>query len=301
MKLKYILTAALFAVVALMASCNKWLDVSPKTQIKEEIQFSSRQGFTDALFGIYQKAATVDGYGRNMTFGLVDILAQQYSGLNNGPYYPMVRYMYTDSVAFNRIDTMFNNSYSAIAQANYLLKNVGNGVLDQGTRSIIEGEALGMRAFLHFDLVRLFADTYDEGANASSSSLAYMREYKVSPESRLPLKDFLDLCEADLKKAEELLSSNQNIDQIASNQGSTSADLFLMFRQNHLNYWAVKATLARLYQYKGDKPNALKYALEVIQSGKFGFINPSTLVVDPLSDQSDLTFTPEHIFSFYVS
>ncbi|TCC98161.1 RagB/SusD family nutrient uptake outer membrane protein [Pedobacter psychroterrae] len=300
-KSKYILTATLFAAIAFFASCNKWLDVSPKTQIKEEVQFSNSQGFTDALFGVYQKAATVDGYGRNMSFGALDMFAQQYSGLTNGPYNAIVRYQYRDSIAQKRVDAMFSNTYSAIAQANYLLKNVGNGVLDESTLKIVEGEALGMRAFLHFDLVRLFADTYNEGANASTNSLAYMREYKVSPENRIPLKDYLDLCETDLKKAEELLSSNQNIDQIAFNQGSTSADLFLMFRQNHLNYWAVKATLARLYQYKGDKPNALKYALEVIQGGKFSFINPATLVVDQTSDQSDLTFTPEHIFSFYVS
>lgn len=300
-KSKYILIATLFAASALFASCNKWLDVSPKTQIKEEVQFSNIQGFTDALFGIYQKAATVDGYGRNMTFGVVDIFAQQYTSLNNGIYTPIVRYQYRDSIVTNRIDAMFVNSYTAISQANYVLKNVGNGVLDESTRKIIEGEALGMRAFLHFDLVRLFADTYNDGANATANSLAYMKEYKISPETRIPLKDYLDLCEADLKKAEELLSSNQNIDQIAGNQGSTSADLFLMFRQNHLNYWAVKATLARLYQYKGDKANALKYAVEVIESGKFNFITPTSLVVDATSDQSDLTFSSEHIFSFYVS
>lgn len=98
-----------------------------------------------------------------------------------------------------------------------------------------------------------------------------------------------------------MLSANQNIDQIAGNQGSTSADLFLMFRQNHLNYWAVKATLARLYQYKGDKANALKYALEVINSQKFRFVSPASLNADPFSDASDLTFSSEHVFSFYVS
>ncbi len=50
-----------------------------------------------------------------------------------------------------------------------------------------------------------------------------------------------------------------------------------MYRQNHLYYWAVKAALARLYLYKGDKPNALAYATEVINSGKFSFMKQADL------------------------
>jgi hypothetical protein len=53
--------------------------------------------------------------------------------------------------------------------------------------------------------------------------------------------------------------------------------------------------------FKGDKPNALKYALEVINSKKFSFINQSTLVVDANALSADLTFSSEHIFSVYIS
>ncbi|SDJ13393.1 SusD family protein [Pedobacter sp. ok626] len=299
--IKYIIPV-LFGLLAVFSSCKKWLDVSPKTQVKEEVQFSTRQGFIDALFGIYQTAAKTTGYGRNMSFGFVDILAQQYSGMSVGsPFGTVARYNYTDTASEKRISEIFSNSYGAIAQANYILKNIDNGILDQSSKQIIQGEALGMRGFLHFDLVRLFAPIYNGGANATVSSLAYLKAFTVVPQSRLPLKDYLDLIESDLKAAEGLLSANQDIDQIAGNQGSTSADLFLMFRQNHLNYWAVKATLARLYQYKGDKVNALKYALEVINSTKFKFVAQPSLIVDPLQVTSDLTFSSEHVFSFYVS
>ncbi|TCC99234.1 RagB/SusD family nutrient uptake outer membrane protein [Pedobacter hiemivivus] len=299
--IKYLIPV-LFGLMAVFSSCKKWLDVSPKTQVREEVQFSTGQGFIDALFGIYQTSAKTTGYGRNMSFGFVDILAQQYAGMSVGsPFGTVARYNYTDTAAEKRISEIFSNSYGAIAQANYILKNIDNGVLDQSSKQMIQGEALGMRGFLHFDLVRLFAPIYNGGANASVSSLAYLKAFTVVPQSRLPLKDYLDLVESDLKAAEGLLSANQNIDQIAGNQGSTSSDLFLMFRQNHLNYWAVKATLARLYQYRGDKVNALKYALEVINSTKFKFVAQPTLIVDPLEKTSDLTFSSEHIFSFYVS
>jgi hypothetical protein len=301
--IKQLLSVNMLALLLLVTSCNKFLDVKPKTQITEEEQYSTRQGFTDALFGIYQGAAKPDSYGKHLTFGLLEILAQRYENKSTGTtlYYNIARYNYTDPQVQKVTDSVFNNNYASIAQANYLLKNVDNGILDETTKAIIKGESLGMRGFLHFDLIRLFSNSYNDGANASSPSIAYLKDFTVKPSERLKLGDALNACEADLKEAEQLLFTNQNIDQIALNQGSTSADLFLQFRQNHLNYWAVKATLARLYLFKGDKVNALKYALEVINSNKFTFVNQTTLNVDATALGSDLTFSSEHIFSVYVS
>jgi len=303
--IKQLFPACLFGLLLLFASCIKWLDVKPKTQIKEEDQFSSKQGFTDALFGIYQNSAGEGGYGKHLTYGLLDILAQRYENKNitTSVYGKLARYNYSDTEVKSVIDSVFANSYRSIAQANYLLKNLeSNGtVLDENSKAIIKGEAIGMRGFLHFDLLRLFADRYADGANAGVPAIAYLTAFTVFPQARLKASAVLDSCEKDLKTAESLLSVNQNIDQIASNQGSTNPDLFLQFRQNHLNYWAVKATLARLYLFKGDKVNALKYALEVINSQKFSFVNPSNINAEPTTDGADLTFTSEHIFSIYVS
>nr|WP_199081106.1 RagB/SusD family nutrient uptake outer membrane protein [Pedobacter sp. ASV19] len=303
--IKQLFPACLFGLLLLFASCKKWLDVNPKTQVKEEAQFSSKQGYTDALFGIYQNAAKSSGYGRNLSFGLLDILAQRYENktLSTSLYYKIAHYNYKDADVRSLTDAVFTNGYGSIAQTNYILKNIDNSqaVLDETSRSIIKGEALGMRGFLHFDLARLFSERYADGANAGTVSIAYMKEFTVKPQARLSLGAVLDLCEADLKAAEALLSVNQNIDQIAGNQGSTNADLFLQFRQNHLNYWAVKATLARLYLFKGDKANAYKYANDVINSQKFSFVVPSALNVDATALSSDLTFSSEHVFSIYVS
>ena len=48
-KLRYMmLCLSLFAF-----GCNDWLDVQPKSQVKEEDLFSSESGFRDALTGIY--------------------------------------------------------------------------------------------------------------------------------------------------------------------------------------------------------------------------------------------------------
>ena len=63
-KLRYMmLCLSLFAF-----GCNDWLDVQPKSQVKEEDLFSSESGFRDALTGIYALK------GRNLR-------RQQYHGI----------------------------------------------------------------------------------------------------------------------------------------------------------------------------------------------------------------------------
>lgn len=288
------------------SSCKKWLDVSPKIQLKESEQFASQDGFVDALFGIYQKAAEESLYGGQLSYGLLDILAQRYESKTSATeYYSQIaRYNYTSAGNYPAtaiIDAIWSKSYSAIAQCNYILANVDKRreVLSTETYSIIKGEALGMRAFLHFDLLRMYAPAYLEGTNSNHVAIPYMNAYQVKPQDRMSMAGVFEQCEADLKAAEALLSVYPNIDQIASNQDKTSSDLFLAFRQNHFNYWAAKATLARLYLYKGDKMQALKYAKEVIGSGRFT-LGTLALSNNPELLSTDMTFTTEHIFSVYV-
>jgi hypothetical protein len=54
--------------------------------------------------------------------------------------------------------------------------------------------------------------------------------------------------------------------------------------------------LARVYLYKGDKVNALKYAKEVIDSGVFKFMIGINIIKN-----GDFTFSPEHLFSLSVT
>lgn len=303
---KYLLLLLLPA----FAGCKKWLDVTPQTQVKEEEQFSTQQGFTDALFGIYTKAASQQLYGNNLSFGMLDVLAQYYENKSNTSthYGQLARYNYTynGTIGVNvqqMISDVWTNMYAAIAQANYILKNVDSrkDVLKGNIYNLVKGEALGLRAFMHFDLLRMFAPAWLDGANAQQPAIPYMEQFTVSPGQRLTVEGVLNKCEQDLLAAENLLAALPEIDQIADNQGITSLDLVTMYRQNHLNYWAVKAMLARLYLYKGEKEKAFAYANEVINSEKFRFMQPGEFSGDATLVTSDLTLSREHVFSLYVS
>ena len=78
MKTKHILSLVwiLTAVMALTA-CNDWLDVEPKSQIKENKQFSREGGYKDQLTGVYTAMATPQMYGQNMGIQRQMALRQQ--------------------------------------------------------------------------------------------------------------------------------------------------------------------------------------------------------------------------------
>ena len=70
-----------------------------------------------------------------------------------------------------------------------------------------------------------------------------------------------------------------------------------MNRQVHLNYYAVKGLMARVYLYKGDYANAEVCAKEVIGSGCFEWVKQENLTNESVAD---LTFSTEHLFALNI-
>lgn len=297
-------TMVIFALA--VTSCNKWLDVQPDTQVTEIQQLTTEQGYIDALIGTYQKMAATDSYGMGLTFGTVDVLAQIYqnkASQNVDLYGQLARYNYLDSDVRNTLSDLWFAQYSIIAQANYILKDIdaNKSLFKADNYNLVKGEALAIRALIHLDLLRLFAPAPVAMTETEGSGIPYMRDFTVNPKRSETVSAVLDAIITDLKEAESLLASYPEIDQIPENAGSTSLEIFTMFRQNRLNYWAVKGLLARASLYADNKPDALRYANEVIESGYFHFINGNTNSTNPTLDNSNAIFSTEHVFSVYRS
>jgi len=168
---------------------------------------------------------------------------------------------------------MWDSLYLCIANLNNLLVNAETkkNVFTGNNYNTIKGEALGLRAFLHFDLVRMFAVS-PAAAGLNLPAIPYVT--RVSPYAApvLTTGAIIDSCIADLKTAEALLSQTD-------------------MTTSRFTHWAVKGLLARIYLYKGDLPNAQTYALAVINSNKFPLVTTN----------SDLMFAKEHLFSLFSS
>ena len=289
----------LFPVIFLCSACEEWLDVKPKSQIESAVLFEAEAGFKDALAGIYMKMTEPAMYGREMTFGVVDVLGAAYSTVGSVIYTPVRNYDYTHQDVEPVINRMWQNTYNTIANVNSLIKNLlvaEKGMFSTDNYEVILGEAYGLRGFLHFDLLRLFAPSYLAGA--TSLSIPYVTEYsfKITPEHAVSV--VIDSVLNDLQRAASLL---QQSDPMVTGRTITYLidDNYLSNRKIHLNYYAIKALMARVYLYKGDKSNAAQCAEEIIASRKFSWTRVDNIAVS-VDARRDRTFSTEHVFALDI-
>lgn len=269
-----------------LGACDDWLDISPKTNVDEADLFDKEQGFKEALTGVYIKMSDQSLYGRELTYGFMDILAQRYANpQNQNADYddPTVWYTYPSTRTEGYTKTFWSSHYNLIANLNNLLANIeerGENIKTEGLRDIIEGEALGLRAYLYLDLLRMFGPIYKD--NASSPSIPYRTEFNRDVVKLSPASVVIDKIIDDLKNAETLLENDPMNIVFNSSYVPTG---FLSNRFNRMNKFAVKAAMARAYLWKGDKVNAAAKAQEVIDGKNANGGNMFSLITDNMQDK----------------
>src|SRR5690606_15104781 len=136
------------------------------------------------------------------------------------------------------VSRYFNFPYVAIQRANDLIEIVNNSAnMTDATKNKLLGSAYFFRAYGYYRLVTLFG----------AVPIVFNRD--VVPVPRSSVDDVYG------QIIDDLLASIQN-PAVFTNSNNVSVE-------------ASKALLARVYLIRGDKVNAKKYALEVINSGKF--------------------------------
>ncbi|TKC09705.1 RagB/SusD family nutrient uptake outer membrane protein [Pedobacter frigoris] len=274
-----------------LLSCNKWLDVEPKSQVRDNDLFSTETGFKEALAGVYTSLTYEPLYGREMTFGLMGVLGYEWD-YQSEQYDSDKFFEYTSVPSLARIDAVWNGMYTAIANNNKILEEIDGqkSVFQQDNYEVIKGESLALRAFLHFDLLRVFGASYEE--NPGKMAIPYFKKIGKEIAPQLTVSQVLDLAIADLNEAAELLKR----DPLLTGRTVTSLDDqgYLMNRQLHLNYYAVKGLLARIYLYKKDMEKAYENAKIVIDANKFPWILQGNIA-------TDLIYSTEHLFALNVT
>ncbi len=274
MKKNILYTCAFFLL--LTTSCDKWLDVKPQDKKTTEELFSSYTGFCDALNGCYIKLKDRSIYGEKLSMSNIESMAQLWRSPSKTSLptdYALSNFDYTNSYAQSAIKSIYGSLYNVVAQTNMIINNIdayASVFSDENKRSVIEGEAYAIRAFCHFDVLRLFGQL-PQNAGAQVS-LPYA---EVVSATDLPVyysyDEFISKIEADLKRAESLLYENDPIFKYTfTTLNSYNSDLiddeFMFYRQNRFNYWAIKALQARFYLYTGNTTLAYSIAKSIIDA-----------------------------------
>lgn len=311
--IKYLLLgAAAFA----LASCENWLDVTPPSEIRDKDHYSTAEGFQQTLLGCYIAMTKEALYGENLTWHLVEMLGRQYDARRNSAAadYYLDRYNYTAAKSVQVIEDVWEKSYSVITNANAALENIERKreELDTVNYRIIKGELLAVRAYLHFDLMRLFGCSGLAGRTDLESryTIPYSTTVEKDMAPQLTYAETLRRLTADLTEAARLLE----IDPIrgaypAEVYAEANEDGFYNFREMHLNYYAVRALQARVCMWEGSaesKRLALRAALEVIGDPVGYTIYGSALQLRTFTDATrvpttEMCFPSEHLFALNVN
>ncbi|TDQ78124.1 RagB/SusD family nutrient uptake outer membrane protein [Sphingobacterium yanglingense] len=302
-KYKSFIWLSALAFTVCISSCNKWLDVDPDSRVKDDKFFAEEAGFKNLLNGAYITMGDTEAYGRELSYGLVDVLAHTYTWLQNSdarrPYIDAMDGLYANAPTQQLIHNAWSKSYNVIANLNILmerLENADRSIFQPKNYEIIKGEAYGLRAFLHFDLLRLFSTSYLAGGE-NLPAIPYKKMYGTSLTPVSTAKEVVNEILSDLKVAEELLK----VDPIFTGEviATTTDEGYLSERKLRFNYYAVKALQARVYQWIGDSANALSAAKTVIDvsSTKFPWVLNSALTGEEIV--KDRVFTTEFVFGLY--
>lgn len=302
---KYIIAGVLVIVTA--TSCKKsWLDVTSSAQIRSDEQFTSETGFKDALIGVYIGMTNPALYARDMTWNMVDLLSQQYAVLPAlANYSELQAYQYTTIRSMPKVDAIWNNCYKVIANINNALGQIdkNKSVLHPVSYSIIKGELLGLRAFLHFDLLRLYGygNIVNRPELAGKSAIPYVSQFSKDITGQLSYAQTFELLQKDISASLELLKEDpiyKVVSRPANYYSVVNRDGFYNKREQRMNYYAVKALQARAFTWQGGAVNlasARQAAEEVIAASPAKLITPAT------SPASDRILYAEHVFNLNVT
>lgn len=301
---KWIFLFYLFSLSFLTTSCNDWLDVSPAEDRKKTEMFSKADGFRNVLVGAYIRMKSTDLYGKEMMCETVENLAQHWNVRTSSSVETYLnKYDYRAKEVENVMSKIYNNLFKVVIDVNGLLGSVDNGVLGETDYNLIKGEALALRAFCHFDVLRLFGPMPTE--TNSDKILPYVKEVLNRPNAFLTYEQFtrellndIDEAAACLKKGADPILTN-SIDDL--NRASKLSDSFWGYRQMRMNYYAVCALKARVLLWMGDKAKALECARIVIDAKTPA--GTAMFRLGTLNDcaSGDKILSSEHIFNLKVN
>ncbi len=281
--MKKIIIYICFVISIGLSSCSDWLTIQPENALSKDEMFESKSGFYDALYGVYTECDNNYGHNGNLTTYTIEHLAAQWDVKSESNEEKMRSHDYKN--LDSDLSLIFGNQYRVIANINLILEYLeSQNFLKKEDYKQIKGECLGLRAWLHFDLIRLWGPVPSK-INKGRNYLAYVTKFTNSWHTYHTYDSFMEMLTNDMTEAEELLTD-------------------LPIEKNYrLNILGVKALLSRISLWQENKEYALKYANEVISiADSLTDINgKQSYALGDLNSigSKDYTFSREHLFGRY--
>lgn len=225
-------------------SCSDFLELQPEHQISDGSFYKNANDFETALIGSYSSLQNL--YDANLVY--VGELTTDNAEIQWTT--PSISEVELDEVNFTPSNGFLNSiwqiSFNLVSQSNNILSRIDD--VDMGTqiRNQIKGEALFLRAFGYFNLVRTFGPVpiVDIAFRSPGEIAAYDM-------TRKPEEAVYQIIEADLNQATSLLTG---VEELGKSRASSAAAMTL---------------LGKVYLTQMDYSNAETALKGVVESNAF--------------------------------
>ena len=277
----------------LINSCDSFLEVDQVGKSTIPVFVSDMDGIRAALPGAY--SSVYEYYGEEFVL-YPDVAADMLQVNVTGDNSMISQYNYTSNPdeEITAVGGIWTDAYKALVNVNNILEYLpslrSSFPENKDELQIIKAEALFLRALIHFDLVRVYAQPYNYTADASHIGVPVLLKTPSSDDNvpRNTVKEVYDQIINDLKEAETLYGSEQ---------GSESS--------YYASKNAVYGLLARVYLYMESWEDAIDYATLAINSTPLSQAQDYLDMFLTVSDDDESLFklngklkTPE-LISFY--
>ncbi|MCS3529329.1 RagB/SusD family nutrient uptake outer membrane protein [Chryseobacterium sp. JUb7] len=268
MKKIFFLSLALLSTV----SCRDFLEHEPVETISVNTQLSTKKGVLEALNGAYYSLRSTYFSEVGYTYG--DLLSGnlKFSPRTNGNISVATNiqniYQFDDEASESDLNYYYNDNYSIINNLNLILQYVDN-LTDASESEIkeIKAEALALRAFVHFQLYKHYAQNYTYTSDASHLGIVYNTaplKVGVDYPSRKTVAETFTLLEDDITQSLNFIQPNHAI-PVGENK-------------NFINPTAAKSIAAEIALYKNDWQKAYDYSNEIISGSGFSLTIQNELI-----------------------
>ena len=233
----------LFVLVS-MTSCSDFLDLQPEYQVSENSFYKNANDFETALIGNY---AGLQGLHSTPLMYIGELTTDNAEVRWTTPSVSEVE---ADEVNFtpsnNFLNAIWNDCFATISRSNNILARIDGVELPPGRKDQFKGEALFLRAYGYFYLVRLFGDV--PMVEVAFRSPNEIMNFDMS---RKPTAQIYDLIKRDLSEAASLLSGVTELSKSRASAG------------------AAKTLLGKVYLTLGEYDAAAGVLKEVIDTGGY--------------------------------
>ncbi len=242
----------IFALILMLSatSCGEeLLDITPSTALPPDIAIQSVADMETVLLGVYSQMQNSDYYGRYFIL-VPDVMSddvKQNASANRAKEWAEFNGNEIDFIA----EEIWTEVYEVILRANTVINSgleFPAAVKDLGDQLL--GEAYAIRALAHFDIARIYAQTYNFSSGGSHPGVPIVTEFDPDAEpTRATVGEVYQAVLSDLDRSISLMNQSRGT-------GFFSRD-------------AAVALQARIALYMSDFAKAESLASQVIDGGNF--------------------------------